>query len=261
MVQVNSENAKKKVDTYAKKASGAEFIAPDDPKTWAERRLWEVSQLIKLRESNEKKEDNTNTGNDEAVLNKQRLEFFREATVLLKEKNAVGWNALYPEMTRTADKDSDSDDSEAEKLKEKPKQRTQYKLMTRNSWNRETCFLHLLDSYDELFEACWTGDNAKIQELCLPPAKKNAKSNTTPLQISVKSSGVTADGSTHPRALGADGEHTPLSVAILARRWDTAKLIMEIVEAQWKKPDSGITAVKKFREAIDLSEFNHMRFS
>ena len=77
----------------------------------------------------------------------------------------------------------------------------------------------------------------------------------------MKSSGVTADGSTHPRALGADGEHTPLSVAILARRWDTAKLIMEIVEAQWKKPDSGITAVKKFREAIDLSEFNHMRFS
>jgi hypothetical protein len=41
---------------------------------------------------------------------------------------------------------------------------------------------HLKMFYDELYEACWTGDNATIQELCLP---KYLKENKEPIQISV----------------------------------------------------------------------------
>jgi hypothetical protein len=41
---------------------------------------------------------------------------------------------------------------------------------------------HLEMFYDELYEACWTGDNAMIQELCLP---KYLKENKEPIQISV----------------------------------------------------------------------------
>ena len=41
---------------------------------------------------------------------------------------------------------------------------------------------HLKVLYDELYEACWTGDNAAIQELCLP---KHIKESKEPIQISV----------------------------------------------------------------------------
>ena len=51
---------------------------------------------------------------------------------------------------------------------------------------------HLKMFYDELYEACWTGDNAVIQELCLP---KHFKENKEPLQISVVT--VVSAGSVH----------------------------------------------------------------
>jgi hypothetical protein len=41
---------------------------------------------------------------------------------------------------------------------------------------------HLTTAYDELFEACFAGDNAKIQQLCFPPEG----SSTPPIQISVQ---------------------------------------------------------------------------
>ena len=43
---------------------------------------------------------------------------------------------------------------------------------------------HLLSSYDELYEACYVGDNEKIQSLCLPA--EGAKSSSISLNISVK---------------------------------------------------------------------------
>lgn len=49
---------------------------------------------------------------------------------------------------------------------------------------------HLKVLYDELYEACWTGDNATIQELCLP---KHLAEDKEPIQISVQAS--TAIGS------------------------------------------------------------------
>jgi hypothetical protein len=42
---------------------------------------------------------------------------------------------------------------------------------------------HLKVLYDELFEACWTGDNGVIQELCLP---KHLAEGKEPIQISVQ---------------------------------------------------------------------------
>ena len=44
---------------------------------------------------------------------------------------------------------------------------------------------HLKVLYDELYEACWTGDNATIQELCLP---KHISDGKEPIQISVQTS-------------------------------------------------------------------------
>lgn len=51
---------------------------------------------------------------------------------------------------------------------------------------------HLKVFYDELYEACWTGDNTAIQELCLPKQPKESKE---PIQISVVT--TTYVGSVH----------------------------------------------------------------
>lgn len=49
-------------------------------------------------------------------------------------------------------------------------------------WCFESIPTHLVSAYDELFIACCEGDNAKIEELCLP---KDGKANNQVLQITV----------------------------------------------------------------------------
>lgn len=53
---------------------------------------------------------------------------------------------------------------------------------------------HLKMFYDELYEACWTGDSAVVQELCLP---KYLKENKEPIQISVTTVSVGSVGSVY----------------------------------------------------------------
>ena len=52
-----------------------------------------------------------------------------------------------------------------------------------NSYSTTSVPVHLKVLYDELYEACWTGDNASIQELCLP---KHLSDGKEPIQISVQ---------------------------------------------------------------------------
>ncbi|EED77701.1 predicted protein, partial [Postia placenta Mad-698-R] len=78
--------------------------------------------------------------------------------------------------------------------------------------------------YDELYEACATGDNDKIQELCLPGT--GSKTTEPPLQIVVQFGTNNATRTLRPVAC------TPLSLAISGRHWDTAKLILAIASAQ-----------------------------
>ena len=49
--------------------------------------------------------------------------------------------------------------------------------------------VHLKVLYDELYEACWKGDNATIRELCLP---KRVAEGKQPIQIAVKSTVIGA---------------------------------------------------------------------
>jgi len=52
-----------------------------------------------------------------------------------------------------------------------------------NSYSTTPVPAHLKVLYDELYEACWTGDNGLIQELCLP---KHLSDGKEPIQISVQ---------------------------------------------------------------------------
>ncbi|KAL5513252.1 hypothetical protein ACEPAH_3650 [Sanghuangporus vaninii] len=63
---------------------------------------------------------------------------------------------------------------------EKQPSRMQYQYISEYSWFKETVVPQLLDQYDTLYETCWIGDNARIQELCLP-----CRSNESNLRIVV----------------------------------------------------------------------------
>ncbi|KAJ6554865.1 hypothetical protein B0H19DRAFT_1377542 [Mycena capillaripes] len=86
-------------------------------------------------------------------------------------------------------------------------------------------FLTLL--YDELYEACFTGANDRIQELCCPAGIPS--NSSTLLQISVS---IGKEHSYLPSPTGL----TPLFAAIVGRQWNTASLILAIATAQYKPP-------------------------
>lgn len=247
LTQVNADQAKTSLEIFTKKLEEPKFAAPENPKKWEEYRLWMVGQVLITRNSPEAKRNNKKTQNSTAVQNKWRLAYYEQATSLLKETNAKGWADLYPDLPRDTKKIG-SDTSGIDR----PSKRTQYEIL-RSGWGTDMCLPHLLEPYDELFEACWAGDNAKIQELCLPSTKKGGKSERAPLQISVQCSEVSDPK--QPLMMSGDGVHTPLSIAVIARKWDTARLVMTIADAQWKRPEKeSANASKKFRAAIDLSE-------
>jgi len=49
--------------------------------------------------------------------------------------------------------------------------------------NSEPASAHTIPLYEELFEACWKGNNERIKELCLPPRTDNQNNDTEYLQI------------------------------------------------------------------------------
>ncbi|KAH9057562.1 hypothetical protein EDB87DRAFT_1686152 [Lactarius vividus] len=89
--------------------------------------------------------------------------------------------------------------------------------------------VHLKVFYDELYEACWKGDNASVQELCLP---KQVSDEKEPIQIVVQTTAALEDPS------DTSTLWTPFVVALHRRHWDTARLVLAIAEAQYQPPDT-----------------------
>ena len=54
---------------------------------------------------------------------------------------------------------------------------------TLTQWFDQPAPVHTVPLYEELFEACWKGDNERIKELCLPPKTGKRNKDTEYLQI------------------------------------------------------------------------------
>ncbi|KAH9034041.1 hypothetical protein EDB83DRAFT_1786796 [Lactarius deliciosus] len=107
-----------------------------------------------------------------------------------------------------------------------PSQGSGYTCHTKNSTTPVP--VHLKVFYDELYEACWKGDNASVRELCLP---KQVADEKEPIQIVVQTTAL--DGPSY-----ASTCWTPFVVALHRRHWDTARLVLAIAKAQYQPPDS-----------------------
>ncbi|KAF8265333.1 hypothetical protein EI94DRAFT_356458 [Lactarius quietus] len=110
--------------------------------------------------------------------------------------------------------------------------------------------IHLKVFYDELYEACWTGDNASIRELCLP---KHLEEGKEPIQIVVQTTNACNSFQVAPPGW------TPFFVALHRRHWDTARLILAIAKAQYQPPDTEIvvTTTLNLHDDSDSDEEGH----
>ncbi|KAK7053725.1 ankyrin repeat protein, partial [Favolaschia claudopus] len=179
-------------------------------------------------------------------------EYYTDMEKFLLERGAQPWNVVYPDTISTAtDKKVDqfgnvtftfgrrgrNDDSDVQYLR----------LL--NQWNQEPVPSFENALYDQLFEACFTGDNDKVQELCLP-ADKPSK-DATLLQIAVS---IADEGNRHSRS-----GLTPLFAAIAGRHWDTARLVLVIASAQYKpveKPGRFTTSDIDFDDDSDNESYD-----
>lgn len=203
---------------------------PWNAKTFAEARKLFKANVERIGKEKEEKDPNANKLSERKKLGdnkdlsdlRRALVYFKEMKELLKGVGAKTYSQIFADCP---DAPSASEPLKPEpKEEEKQADRPQYFYISQRSWSRENVIPQLLDQYDALYEACWTGDNARIEELCLP--RKSSKSDKTPLRITVIS-----EDERH------GGGYTPLSVAIVARKWDTARVILSIAKAQYKPKD------------------------
>lgn len=110
---------------------------------------------------------------------RSQKEYFEEIAALLKAHNAKSWNELFPEK-RVVPSTPQASSGHSTHSKQKPEKPSPYKRYASNWYTNEVDKDQVV-LYDELYEACWNGDNEKIQELCLP--KDPSKVKGPPIQI------------------------------------------------------------------------------
>jgi len=105
----------------------------------------------------------------------KKKDFLEEVLGLLKEKKAKTWNQLHPDVDRNRN------NSDGERNQQKP---IPFEVWSSN-WLCTPIPEEKIPLYEELYEACWNGDDEKIRELCLPP-RKGTTCKVAPIQIVCK---------------------------------------------------------------------------
>ena len=197
-------------------------------------RAW-ITKSYKAVKDFEKKR-NTSQWDKERINKWARMrDYLKEVLGLLKEKKAKTWNQLHPD----AETKEGGDDTPQQQ-----KQAIFFDSWT-SSWRVEPILQEKVPLYEELYEACWNGDDDRIRELCLPPPPGSTR-KVAPIQIVCK-----ANEGGEPRfswrllrseLIPPFTGHTPLHVAIYRRHWSTASTILAIAAAQQRtKPEATFT--------------------
>ena len=168
------------------------------------------------------------------------LAYLVRAEELLKAHGAKGWKELFPD--KPCDEDHAAYFRSSFHRYWTPSRPTLGFFRMQGSWRFDSVPSHLVASYEELFTACCEGDNAKIEQLCLPP-KDGKPPKQQLLQIAARygeewgktfNPVVTMIKEETDNNVGV----TPLALALQYRHWSTARLVLAIAVAQYKPADS-----------------------
>jgi hypothetical protein len=141
---------------------------------------WKGSYMTFLRDLKRRQGKNSQEADVKAIFAINEIkDYVTDVEKLLVAHNAQTWNEIYP--------DKKSNLGGAPRLLPT---RQPFNVVSLSRYIYHTTGYgqswvpkHLIAAYDELYEACFTGDNSKIQQLCFPPDG----STTLALQISVQS--------------------------------------------------------------------------
>ena len=144
-------------------------------RTFKEKRIDTASAEKKKREDEEQKQMKLKSS-------KAVKEYLEEVLRLLKARDAKPWKKVYPDVESTAnpkaeETQNDDDEEEEEKIDD-----SSYAFISSN-YQRRLVPRHLISRYNELYDACYAGDDAKVQKLCLP--SESDKGKDPALNISV----------------------------------------------------------------------------
>ncbi|KAF9040752.1 hypothetical protein BJ165DRAFT_1491889 [Panaeolus papilionaceus] len=154
-------------------------------------------------------------------------EFFAMIQHDLARIGAKKWEELYPDKPTTA--------HEREFYYSVPAYQhlgdhdTQYIYLAQPAYRSRKVPDDLTAACDELYEACYAGDNKRILKLCLPDT---VTSGARPLPISLKMQDCDTKGYSHKEG------YTPLFAAISAQKWSTARLVLAIAIPQCNPVDA-----------------------
>jgi hypothetical protein len=132
---------------------------------------------------------------------KSARDYLADLQRLLSARSAKGWEELFPDVKRipwtppskpAVDYSADDSDDDKEKA-------GKYTYLT-NRYRSSPVPSHLNAAYDDLFDACFTGNDARVEELCLPA--KEGQEGRTPLNVNVQAK--TKDDSYY----SSSGKHT-----------------------------------------------------
>ncbi|KAI1782779.1 ankyrin [Ganoderma leucocontextum] len=159
----------------------------------------------------------THGSTDEKEHIRRSIEYFTRLEDVLVSRGAKTWKELHP------DQESIPDDFYRSGFYYYGGQNGSSTGFTKMSgtWLSVAAPSHQTTLYEELFEACCTGDNAKVEELCLP---KKGKDGQELIQITAR--------------FGDGWGVSPLSLALEHRHWATARLVLAIAIAQYKPKDA-----------------------
>jgi len=127
------------------------------------------------------KEDKTEQDNKRINELTRMNDYLEEVLGLLNEKKAKRWSQLHPDVERKGDNDVNTD-------KQQKPAKPFFSVWPSNWWD-EPVLQEKVPLYEELYDACWNGDDDKIRELCLAPPEGTTR-KVAPIQIVCK----TAEG-------------------------------------------------------------------
>lgn len=204
-----------------------------------------IAKSNKATKDFQKKTINWQKTNERINEHAKMKDYLEEVLGLLKEKKAKTWNQLHPDVERKEDDPNDG-------TRDQQKQAIFFEVWSTNWW-AESIPQEKVSLYEELYEACWNGDDDKIRELCLPPPEGTTR-KVAPIQIVCKTNEgggpvLTRRFFRSTPTLLITG-YTPLHVAIHGRHWSTANTVLTIAAAQQKiKPE---TAPKGDFNTLDI---------
>ncbi|EJD52730.1 ankyrin [Auricularia subglabra TFB-10046 SS5] len=192
--------------------------------SWKEEyeRLQECLRIVRSKERSSS--DSAAKLEERQKKESQVLAYLKDAEKFLAENGAKTW-----EDTTT----------EQDQKREEPKDEESTKPAAYSTFSRQNIGDYMIKDYHDLFEACWKGDDARIVELCLP---SHQRAGQRPLEIGVY---IVDPNDTWQRGVN------PFTVACLAKRWQTAKVVLTIAAAQWDKPEDEPSNVAR-NNALDL---------